>query len=131
MRQYNSVNIIERIVAAASYFTAGMVGLFWFILSAVLKKGNTAFLQFHISQSIFLAIAFYLFFQLYKLLFIVLVKIPLINSLTLFFNSVFFNPMPLLWGMSLVQVFTSTLLIYLIITSLLGLYRKPYWRVRS
>ena len=118
---------MERVIAAASYFTAGIVGLLWLILTAFLKKSSTFFLLFHIQQSIFLGFSFYLIFQLYKLLFIVLVKIPLINSIVLFFNSILFNPLPFMWGMSLVQIFTTTLLIYLIMTSLLGLYSYvPY-----
>ena len=130
MRQYNGYNnisIMERIISAASYLTAGMAGFIWLILAAFLKKSIKSFLMFHIMQSIFLSIAYFILIELYKLLFVILVKIPLINSLTLFFNSIIFNPLPLFWGMSLMQVFTSTVIIYLTVTSFMGMYSYIPW----
>lgn len=127
MNQFNTINPIERIIAAASYLTAGMAGFLWLILAAVLKKRIKSFLMFHVMQSIFISIAYFLFIELYKLVFIILVKIPLINSMFLFFNSLVFNPLPLFWGMSLVQVLTSALILYLAITSFMGQYSYiPY-----
>lgn len=118
---------MERIISAASYLTAGLAGFLWLILAAILKKTVKSFLMYHIMQSIFISIVYFLFIELYKLLFVILVKIPLINSLFLFFNSVVFNPLPLFWGMSLMQVFTSTVILYLIITSFMGMYSYiPY-----
>ena len=125
--QYNSINPIERIISAASYLTAGMAGFLWMILAAILKKSIKPFLMFHILQSIFISIAYFLFIELYKLVFIVLVKIPLLNSIFLFFNGLVFNPLPILWGMSLMQVFTSIVILYLTITSFMGQYSYiPY-----
>lgn len=125
--QYNTINPMERIISAASYLTAGLAGFLWLILAAILKKTVKSFLMYHIMQSIFISIVYFLFIELYKLLFVILVKIPLINSLFLFFNSVVFNPLPLFWGMSLMQVFTSTVILYLIITSFMGMYSYiPY-----
>ena len=83
--------------------------------------------MFHILQSIFISIAYFLFIELYKLVFIVLVKIPLLNSIFLFFNGLVFNPLPILWGMSLMQVFTSLVILYLTVTSFMGQYSYiPY-----
>ena len=125
--QYNTINPMERIISAASYLTAGLAGFLWLILAAILKKTVKSFLMYHIMQSIFISIVYFLFIELYKLLFVILVKIPLINSLFLFFNSVVFNPLPLFWGMSLMQVFTSAVILYLIITSFMGMYSYiPY-----
>lgn len=127
MRQYNVINPLERLIAAASYLTAGFVGFVWWIIAVLLKKSVKQFLIYHIMQSIFIAIAYFLFIQFYKLAFIVLVKIPLINSLLLFINSILFNPLVLFWGMSLMQVMTTTLLIYLAVTSFMGLYSYIPW----
>lgn len=125
--QYNSINPIERIISAASYLTAGMAGFLWMILAAILKKSIKPFLMFHILQSIFISIAYFLFIELYKLVFIVLVKIPLLNSIFLFFNGLVFNPLPILWGMSLMQIFTSLVILYLTVTSFIGQYSYiPY-----
>jgi len=127
LRQYNTINPMERIISAASYLTAGMVGFIWLIIAALLRKTVKSFLMFHIMQSIFISIAYFLFIKLYQLVFIILVKIPLINSLLLFFNSIVFNPLPIFWGMSLIQLFTSTVIIYLVITSFMGMYSYiPY-----
>ena len=118
---------MERIISSASYLTAGMAGFLWLILAAILKKGVKQFLMFHIMQSIFISIGYFLFIELYKLIFVILVKIPLINSLFLFFNSVVFNPLPIFWGMSLMQIFTSMIILYLAITSFLGQFSYlPY-----
>ena len=127
MRQFNTINPMERIISAASYLTAGMVGFIWLIIAALLRKTVKSFLMFHIMQSIFISIAYFLFIKLYQLVFIILVKIPLINSLLLFFNSIVFNPLPIFWGMSLIQLFTSAVIIYLVITSFMGMYSYiPY-----
>ena len=127
MRQYNNINPMERIISAVSYLTAGMAGFLWLILAAFMKRTVKSFLMFHIMQSIFLSIAYFLLIELYKLVFIILVKIPLVNSMILFFNSIIFNPLPLFWGMSLMQIFTSTIILYLTITSFMGMYSYiPY-----
>ena len=118
---------MERIISAVSYLTAGMAGFLWLILAAFMKRTVKSFLMFHIMQSIFLSIAYFLLIELYKLVFIILVKIPLVNSMILFFNSIIFNPLPLFWGMSLMQIFTSTIILYLTITSFMGMYSYiPY-----
>ena len=125
--QYNTINPLERIISAASYLTAGMAGFIWLIIAAFMKKSIKSFLMFHIMQSIFLSIAYFIFIELYKLIFIILVKIPLINTLTLFINSVIFNPLPLFWGMSLMQIFTSVIILYLAITSFMGQFSYIPW----
>ena len=128
MRQYNNnINPLERILSAATYLTAGMVGFVWIIIAAFMRRMPKSFLLFHIMQSIFLSIAYFILIELYKLVFIILVKIPLISTLFLFFNSVIFNPLPLFWGMSLMQIFTSTVILYLAITSFMGLYSYIPW----
>lgn len=127
LRQFDNINPLERIIASASYFTAGMAGFIWMIIAALLKKGIKPFLMFHIFQAIFISIAYFIFIELYKLLFIILVKIPLINSMFLLFNGLIFNPLPIFWGMSLMQIFTSMIILYLAITSFIGQYSYlPY-----
>ena len=122
LNQLNTINPMERLIAAASYLTAGMAGFLWLILAAFLKKRVKNFLLFHIMQAIFLSIGYFLIIELYKLVFVIIVKIPLINSIFIFMNGVIFNPLPLFWGMSLMQVCTSALILYLAVTSFMGLY---------
>lgn len=127
MKQSSSVNPLERVLAAASYLTAGMVGFVWWIVAILIKKRVKPFLIYHIMQSIFLSIAYFIFIELYKLVFIIFAKIPLINALMFFFNSLINNPLPLFWGLSLLQVFTTAVLLYLATTSFMGMYSYIPW----
>jgi len=127
LNQFSNINPLEKIISSLSYLTAGMAGFIWLIIAAFMKKTVKPFLMYHIMQSIFLSIAYFLFIELYKLFFIVIAKVPIINSILFLFNSILFNPLPLFWGMSLFQVFTTTVVLYLAITSLLGKYSYiPY-----
>ena len=51
---------IERLLSAATYLTAGGVGFVWLIVTALCKKRVTQFALYHIMQSIFISILFYL-----------------------------------------------------------------------
>ena len=79
---------------AGTYLTAGGVGFVWLILAAFAKKRITPFLRYHIMQSIFLSIFFYLASLLGKLVFIILYKIPLINAIPYIINM----PLPFAFG---------------------------------
>ena len=48
---------IERIIAPLSYITMGMVGFIWLIIGLFTKARLKPFLQYHIFQSIFIALA--------------------------------------------------------------------------
>ena len=123
MRQYsNEPSPIEKIISAASYLTAGMAGFIWIIVAAFMKKNIKSFLMYHIMQSIFLSIAYFLFMELYKLTFIAFAKIPLFNVLIFCINVLLFNPLPIFWGLSLLQVLTSGIILYLAVTSFMGMY---------
>ena len=127
MKQSNSVNPLERVLAAASYLTAGMVGFVWWIIAILIKKRVKPFLIYYIMQSIFISIAYFILIELYKLVYIIFAKIPLINALMFFFNSLINNPLPLFWGLSMLQVFTTSILIYLAATSFMGMYSYIPW----
>ena len=124
MRQYNNtVNPIERVIAALSYLTAGIAGIVWIIIAAVMKKTIRSFLMYHISQSIFIYFAYYLL-----LIFCGLAeKIPLINSIVFLLGAFLGAPLPLFWGLSILQVLTSAFIIYLTLTSFMGLYSYVPW----
>jgi hypothetical protein len=123
LRQFNTISPIERIISAASYLTAGMAGFIWMIIGAVLKKQITPFLMYHILQSIFLSIAYFILVELSKLLFVILYKIPLINAIPYFINM----PLPLFYNLSIIQVITTAVILYLAITSFMGMYSYfPY-----
>lgn len=117
--------LIERIVSSLSYITMGFAGFIWLILGLLTKAQLRPFTQYHIFQSIFLAIAYFLISMLCGLVMNILGWIPFINKLvaqlTFFFNAPIFGPY------SIIQVFVYGLILYLAVTSLMGLYsRVPY-----
>lgn len=119
---------IERIISAATYLTAGMAGFIWWIIAAFAKKKLTPFLLYYIMQSILLSIAYFLFIELYKLLFIVLAKIPLINTLAFILDNIINGPLSIFMGLSVLQVFTTGVVLYLAFTSFMGQYSYiPYF----
>lgn len=114
---------IERIIAAATYLTTGLAGFVWLIVAAIFKKNTTQFLQFHIFQSIFVSLAFYLATYLLGLVYIILYRIPLINAIPYFINM----PLPFLFGLSIIQAIVGTVVLYLTITAFLGMYSYLPW----
>ena len=91
---------IEKILSSATYLTAGGVGFVWLIIAAFLKKRVTTFLMYHIMQSIFISILFFLVSVIGNLVFIILYKIPLINAIPYLINM----PLPFLLNLSLIRL---------------------------
>ena len=114
---------IERILCAATYLTAGGVGFVWLIITALLKKRVTQFALYHIMQSIFISIIFFLASEIGRMLYMILYRIPLINVIPYYINT----PISLFLGLSLVQLFTTTVILYLAITAGLGYYSYIPW----
>ena len=54
----DSPYFIERIIAALTYLTMGMVGFIWLIIGLFTKARLKPFLQYHIFQSIFISLGF-------------------------------------------------------------------------
>ena len=127
LKQYNSVSLIERLISAGTYLTAGMVGFVWLIISVLLKKRPTQFILYHTFQSIFLYIAYFLFFELYKLVYIIIAKIPIFNALMFMLDNVLNSPLTIFYGLSLLQAVSWGVIIYLALTSFLGAYSYLPW----
>ena len=125
MRQYNDSNItlIDRIVSAASYFTAGGAGFIWMIVCALMHVRMSSFLLYHVFQSIFLSILYFLIVEISKMLYVILYRIPLLNAIPYYINM----PLGFLFGLSIIQVITSFIILYLGITAFLGLYSYIPW----
>lgn len=114
---------IEKLISAASYLTAGGAGFVWLIIAALIKKHVTPFLMYHILQSIFLSIAYFLLATFAELIYVILYRIPLINAIPYFINM----PLPFLFDLSIVQGITTTIILYLAITAGMGFYSYiPY-----
>ena len=117
--------MIERIVAALSYITMGFAGYIWLILGIFTKAQLRPFMQYHIFQSIFISIAYFLLCYILGFILNILSFIPFINTLvaqiTFFFNA------PVFGHYSLIQTVIYAIILYLAITSFMGRYsRIPY-----
>lgn len=114
---------IERILSTATYLTAGGVGFVWLIIAALTRNTVTKFLMYHIMQSIFISILFFLISILGELVYVILYKIPLINAIPYLINM----PLPFLLNLSIVQALTTSIILYLAITSGMGYYSYLPW----
>ena len=123
MQNFNQPYPIERILSAASYLTAGFVGFVWWIIAILTKKTVRPFLIYHIMQSIFLSILFFLISVLGQMVFVILYRIPLINAIPYFINM----PIPLFFGLSIIQLISTSIILYLAISSFLGYYSYLPW----
>lgn len=101
----------------------GGVGFVWLIIAALTKKQVTNFLMYHIMQSIFLSILYFLIVTIGGMLMIVINKIPFMGLISLLIIS----PIPLFFGLSFVQLVSTTIILYLAITSFMGFYSYLPW----
>ena len=49
--------LLEKVISALTYLSAGFVGFVWIIIMAVRRTYPSKFVMFHIMQSIFLSLA--------------------------------------------------------------------------
>ncbi|MEI8377151.1 MAG: hypothetical protein WCF95_01300 [bacterium] len=116
----------EKIISALTYLTTGIVGFIWIIISHVSGSKIKPFLRFHIFQSIFLSILFYIFNLILTILIGIVVKIPLIGSLI---YSVYFYifDLKLVFGYSIVDALAFAIILYLVLSALTGREGKLPW----
>ena len=123
LQNFNEPYPIEKIISAATYLTAGGAGFVWLVVAALIKKTVRPFLMYHIMQSIFLSILFFLISVLGKMVYIILYRIPIINAVPYFINM----PIPFLFGLSIIQALTTAVILYLAITAFMGMYSYIPW----
>ena len=123
LRTFNKPYPIERLIAALTYLTAGGAGFVWLIIAAVTRKQVTPFLMYHILQSIFISILFFLISVFGNFLLVIIYKIPIINLIPVILNA----PLAFANQLSIIQLFTTTIILYLAITSAMGYYSYLPW----
>ncbi len=121
----NEPLLIEKIIASLSYVTSGFVGFFWLLLGIFTKNTVRPYLKYHIFQSIFISIAFFLLSAFLGLVMNILSVIPGINQIVLQFT--FYLNAPIILGISVIQTFMFSLIIYLVFTSFQGQYSYIPW----
>lgn len=123
--QYNKPYPIERLLSAGTYLSVGFVGFVWLIIAALLRKQVRPFLMYHILQSIFLSFLFFIVSILAKLIYNIFAIIPFLNKLST--NIFLILNVPMVFNLSIIQCFTTTIILYLAITSAIGLYSYLPW----
>lgn len=115
----------ERIIASLSYVTAGLVGFVWLVIAFLAKKNFKPFLHYHVFQSIFLSILYYIVSVLLGLILQIIGVIPVIGQLG---SRIFFMlNMPLFFGFSIINTLIYLVIFYLVFTSLQGRYSYLPW----
>ena len=127
MQRYSEIYPIEKIISAATYLTAGGVGFIWLIIAAIMKKTVRPFLMYHILQSIFLSILFFLIKIFAEFVIMILLKIPFVSYVTSMAVYPLISPIPLLFNLSVIQLGSTALILYLTITSFMGYYSYIPW----
>lgn len=121
----DSIGILDRIISFLSYITAGWGGMIVLVVMYFRKKTPSHFLRYNAMQSIFISLLYFIIAMGLGLILKFLSYIPFINYLVA--QIAFFFNRPLLLDYSLIQLFTTCLIAYLAIFSLLGIYPRVYW----
>lgn len=117
--------LIEKVIASLSYITFGFVGFIWLLIGILTKNNLRPYLKYHVFQSIFISIAYFLLSALLGLILNILSIIPLVNQLVLQLTY-YFNA-PIIVGFSLIQLAVYAVILYLVITCIQGqLSYLPY-----
>ncbi len=117
-----SVGVIDRVMSALSYLSAGWIGLIYCLVLYFSKKHISGFVRFNVTQSIFFALAYFIISILLNFILSLLSHIPIIQVIVSWFQLLFFRP--LIWHYSLLQLIINAFILYFVIYSLIG--RKPY-----
>lgn len=120
-----SVSLLERLIAAATYVSMGMVGFIWLIFCAITKTNLKPFLKYHIFQSFFLVMGCFLLNIFTNLVVSILGVIPFINMLV--YKLLFLFTAPIAFGFSIVSFVILVVMVYLVLTSLQGKYSFIPW----
>lgn len=122
---YDRPYMIERIVSALSYVTAGMIGFIWLILGVLTKSGLRPFMKYHIFQSIFLSMGYFLALIILDKVAVIINFIPIVRNI---FSMILFPfVIPIIFGLSIIQILIYTVIFYLAVTSFMGRYSYLPW----
>lgn len=113
---------IEKIISILSYFTMGIVGLFWLIIANLLKKKLRYFLMYNIVQSMLISVFLAVFKLILDIVLSILALIPFIDGILAVFNwfisvkviSIFY------FSFSILELLIFILLCYVSIGVLIG-----------
>lgn len=122
----SSPGFFERVLASVNYVTFGIAGFVWLILAALKKVRLTRFLQYHIFQTFFLVMLYWLAGVFISLVVQILSFVPIVNKLVLKILFLFNTPF-IFEHYSIISGTICCIIIYLCITSLQGRYSYIPW----
>ncbi len=117
--------ILEKGIACASYITFGFVGFVWLLIALFTKNNLRPYLKYHVFQSIFISIFYFLLCTFIGMMMDILSMVPLLNVLIM--QITYYLNAPLIFGSSLIQIIVDIIIIYLVVTSLQGKYSYLPW----
>lgn len=106
--------LLEKVIASLSYITMGLVGFVWLLIGIFTKNNLRPYLKYHVFQSIFISIAYFLASALLGLIMSILSIIPFVNQLVL--QITFYFNAPFIVGFSVIQLAVYAVIAYLVIT---------------
>lgn len=116
---------MEKLIASLSYLTMGFVGFIWLLIGIFTKNTLRPYLKYHIFQSIFISIAYFLASAFIGFILNILSIIPIINQLVLAFT--FYFNAPILFGFSVIEFACFAVVLYLVVTSIQGKFSYIPW----
>ena len=118
--------LAERVISALNYLSMGAIGFVILVIALLSKnKGVKCFLRYHIFQSMFISMGYFLASIILGAFLNVLSIIPFVNILVL--RITFYFNMPLLFGFSFIQLLFYSVLFYLAFTSFQGKFTYIPW----
>ena len=126
-RVYSSEPILgERLIAAFSYLTAGMVGLVWIVLSHINGRTLKPFIRYHATQSVFLSVLYMAAKLALGIILAILNIIPVIGAIVSVIVA-YVQVYPLIFGFSIIDFGILLAVIYLVVTSMQGKFTEIPW----
>jgi len=116
---------MEKLVSALSYLSMGFVGFIYIVIIVLTKRNLKPFLKYHIFQSIFISIGYYLLSVFVGLICNILLFIPFINKITTML--IYYLTIDVIFGFSVIGLCCYAVLFYLVITSFQGKYSYIPW----
>lgn len=115
---YFEPSLLDRVISALSYLSAGWIGLIYMVVLYFARKGSSKFLRFNVYQSIFISFAIFVIGMIYTLFFDLLTHIPFIQIIVSWID--LFLSKPTFGNYSILQALVVVYLAYVVIWSLLG-----------
>lgn len=119
------VSVLEKIIGIGTYLTAGFIGFIWIILAVASKSTLKPFLRYHIYQSIFLSILYFLFSTFVNLLLNILSYVPFVKIVVGHIS--FYLSVPIIAHLSIISLIILLVEIYLIIGVVKNKYSYIPW----